>query len=394
MNPFGVVSFIKEFPFNSLASKLVAAMCPVSINKIRILVLVAFVVVCGFQFTAIAQDDSREDATILRVGVYESPPFVMADGDSWAGMAIDLWEELANELNLRYSYVPFTSDAELVEKASTGEIDVAVSNITITEARHRKVLFTQPWFDAGLRLMVPTSGATGFFAVLEGLKDAGYLRSYAWLALIVLVGTLVLTLFDRTTDPEFPKRWREGIAESFYSVMSIATSGKVPSRKNRWGWLGRVGQAFWLFSGVAILAYVTSTVTSVMTMLTLTGQIKSVADMSTRVSGVLQGSTAEDYVKEKRMKYQVYSSLTAAAEAMEARKVDAVIGDAPVLEYFLQQNPAIPARMSGAIFKPEKYAFGASPDSNLRRGISVELTAAQERGKLEALRLKYFGPRQ
>jgi polar amino acid transport system substrate-binding protein len=48
-----------------------------------------------------------------------------------------------------------------------------------------------------------------------------------------------MTIFDRHFDESFPKRWREGLAESFHHVVSIATSGKT-SRKNLFGWLGRI----------------------------------------------------------------------------------------------------------------------------------------------------------
>jgi len=360
-------------------------------TALRILPFIILLVVTIFSWGPARAQDGPER---LVVGLYESPPFVMADGDGWTGMAVELWEDLAEDLGYSYDYVTFGSFAALVDETAAGNVDVAVSNTTVNEARHRKVPFTQPWFDAGLRLMVGTGGSTGFAALWQGLHDAGHLRAYGWLALVILVGTIAFTLFDRHTDPEFPGRWREGLAESFHTVMSITTSGKVPSRKNQWGWPGRIGQALWLVCGVAVLAYVTSTVTSVMTTLTLNGQISSIGDMTNRTSGVLRGSTAEDYARENGLRLVAFDTLAGAVAALEARKVDGIIGDAPVLEFFLQNHPAANARMTGAIFKPEKYAFGVTPASPDLRPLSIGITAAQERGEIEALRLKYFGPLQ
>jgi len=78
---------------------------------------------------------------------------------------------------------------------------------------------------------------------------------------------VLLTFFDRRFDKSFPESWREGIAESFYTVMSVATSGKPAKRSNLFGWVGRIWQGLWLVCGVAVVAYVTSSVTSVMTTL-------------------------------------------------------------------------------------------------------------------------------
>src|SRR5690606_14028959 len=144
--------------------------------------------------------------------------------------------------------------------------------------RAQRVDFTQPWYDGGDRIMIRTEQGQGFANLIAGLSDAGFLKAYVWIAAVIVAATILLTLFDRRFDKSFPTRWRDGIAESFYAVMSVATSGKPPARKNLFGWVGRIWQGLWLVCGIAVLAYVTSTVTSVMTSLSLTNQINSVAD--------------------------------------------------------------------------------------------------------------------
>src|SRR5690606_14012337 len=127
--------------------------------------------------------------------------------------------------------------------------------------------------------------------------DAGLLTAYAWLVLVIIVATIGITFFDRYFDKGFPRRWREGLAESFYTVMSVVTSGKSPARKNLFGWMGRIWQALWLVTGIAVLAYVTSSVTSVMTTLQLTDRINSIADLPGTTVGVAQGSTADEFAE-------------------------------------------------------------------------------------------------
>jgi polar amino acid transport system substrate-binding protein len=361
----------------------------------------ALLVVAGAQ-PVNAQDDvpaaaSADAAALprtLRVGVYASPPFVMKKGDQYTGMAIDLWTSLAARLGVRSEYVELDSPGHLVDAAANGDVDIGVTNLTVTRNRARRVDFSYPWFDGGIRIMVSDKGGSGFRGLLTGLRESGHLRAYAWIALIIVVATVLMTVFDRRFDKDFPRTWRDGIAESFYSVMSIATSGKTPSRKNLFGWIGRIWQGLWLVCGIAVLAYVTSSVTSVMTTLALTGRINSVADLPGHTIGVRTGSTTEEYAREAGLTARAYRNLDEAVEGLLGGEVDALIDDAPVLEYFAYSNPDKHVTVTGAIFEPDKNAFAFPLRSPLRRPVSVELIALHRSGLIEDLRTKYFGVRE
>jgi polar amino acid transport system substrate-binding protein len=306
-------------------------------------------------------------------------------------MAVDIWEGLAERLDLDYAYQSFPTLRALVDATAAAEIDVAVTNLTITRERAERVDFTQPWFDAGLRVMVDEAGGTGFVAVFTGLRDAGHLRAYAWLGLVVVVATILLTLFDRRFDPAFPRRWREGIAESFYAVMSVATSGRIPSRKNLFGWIGRIWQAAWLVCGIAVLAYVTSSVTSVMTTLSLTHAINGLQDLPGKTVGVFEGSVAEGFVREVGISHRSYAGIEDAAAALRSGEVAAVVGDAPVLEYYAHTHPEAPLAVVGPIFEPDKYGFAVPRGSPLWKPLTLELLSAREGEEVAELRERYFG---
>src|SRR5699024_6234893 len=216
----------------------------------------------------------------LTVGVLVSPPFVIGNNEEYTGLAIDLWEEIGTKKGWKFEYQEYNTVRDLIEATNSARIDLVMTNLTITQQRALKVDFTQPWFDGGMRLMVNTEQGTGIRGVIKGLAQAGFITAYAWIALVIIFATALLTLFDRRFDKSFPARWRDGVAESFYTVMSVVTSGRPPSRKNLFGWLGRIWQALWLVCGVAVLAFVTSSVTSVMTTLAITNQITSVDDLA------------------------------------------------------------------------------------------------------------------
>ena len=328
---------------------------------------------------------------LVKVGLYVSPPFVMEAEGRFTGMAVELWEALQTNVGLQSEYQVFPTLRALVDATANGDIDVAVTNLTITKSRAQRIDFTQPWFDAGLRILVSEDRSTGFWDLVAGLRSSGHLAAYGWLAFIIVIATLLLTLFDRQFDENFPRRWRDGLAESFYAVMSVATSGKSPSRKNLFGWIGRIWQALWLVSGIAVLAYVTSSVTSVMTTLSLANQINSLTDLPGKTVGVFTGSVAEEFARDSALTSWSFANIEEAVAALLDKNIAAIVGDAPVLEYYAHSNPDVPVSVVGAIFEPDKYGFGLAHRGELTRPLTVELLGARERGLVEDLRSEYFG---
>ena len=354
---------------------------------------VTFLMLCAIHPTFAQATDPAPDRT-LNIGIYVSPPFVESSpGGGYSGMAIDLWEAIAARSNLPFQYAPYPTFRALVEATRTGEVDAAVTNLTITRGRAEVVSFTQPWFDAGLRIMVPREPEGGFWSVIGGLSNAGHLRAYAWLLFVIAVATIGLTVFDRKFDPEFPRRWREGMAESFHHVVSIATSGRT-ARKNLFGWAGRIWSAIWMVCGVAVIAYITSSVTSVMTAVSLTHGINSLSDLPGRTVAVFSGSVAEEYVDDLGIAARAYPNIDDAVAALRRGAVDAIVADAPILEHFVYSHTEQKLAVVGNLFHPDKYGFAFPTDSPLQTSITLDILKYREDGTLEALRRKYFGQAQ
>jgi polar amino acid transport system substrate-binding protein len=341
-----------------------------------------------------AQDEAPPVAEPLTVGVYVHPPFVIETEEGFSGMAIELWQWLAAQFGFESNYVAFSNVGELADAAASGEIDVAVTNMTVIRERAERMDFTHPWFDAGQRIMVRETAGSGISNLVGGLNESGHLRAYAWIGVVIIIATILVTLFDRRFDKDFPRRWRDGLAEGFYTVMSVTTSGKPPARKNLFGWMGRFWQGLWLVCGIAVLAYVTSSVTSVMTTLSLTSQINSVADLSGRLVGVQPGSVSEEYARQAGLSFRHFDHISQAAEALVDGRIDAIVGDAPVLEYYAHAETQLPVMVVGPIFAPDKYAFALPRASELTRQFSVELIGAHECGRIEQIRTLYFGDGQ
>lgn len=343
-----------------------------------------------YPVTLTVRSEPLADRKPIKVGVYISEPFVSSEGGVFTGMAIDVWQNVASRLKLASHYVEYPNYQELVRAVSDGEVEAAVTNLSITEKRAEVMDFTYPWFDAGLRIMVHKEAGKNWQGLLQRLEDAGHLATYAWIGVILITATVLLTAFDRHFDLGFPKRWREGLAENFYHVVSVATSGKS-SRKNLFGWVGRIWQTFWMVFGIAIIAYATSSITSVMTVAHIDNNIAGLTDLQGKSVGVRRGSVAEQFLRSLSISTIPFDHMPEAVGALKNETIAAVVGDGPVLEYFAHAHTDEPVEIIGNVFSHDKYGFAFPRNSSLVKPASVAVISAQESGEIENLKRKYFG---
>jgi polar amino acid transport system substrate-binding protein len=326
----------------------------------------------------------------LKVAVFIAPPFVMKSAAGYTGFGWELWQQIAADLKVAYDTQEAGSVAQLLQLVREKRVDIAVANLSITAPRFEVMDFTQPWFDAGLRIMIDEDRHASMGNLMTDMRRSGHLRIYAWLAVIIVLGTIVLTLIDRKYHPEFPGTWREGLAESFYHVMSVATSGSTTHR-NLFGAAGRLLGAVWLAFGVAVVAYVTSSITSVMTASQMTHQISSFGDLHGKHVGVMAGSVGETFSRTAMLDVQAFDTMEQAADALVQGRISAIVRDAPVLEWYDHAHPELPITVVGPVYNIEKYGFALPQNSPLTRPVSEAILRLQEKGGLDALRTRYFG---
>jgi polar amino acid transport system substrate-binding protein len=326
----------------------------------------------------------------LRVGVYINEPFVIRKGDEYGGFCIDLWKACAADLGLGFKLVPFELIPDLFEATAKGEIDLTVSGLFITGERMQKVDFSQPFLQGGLQVMVHEKRGSSLRKLWNGLRDSGHLRIFTIGAAVILLGTLLLTLGERRWNGEFHKDWGNGLAESFYHLMSIVMTGKS-SHKGLPGPWGKVLAGIWIAFGVGVVAYITSSVTSVMTVNRLEGIIKGPEDLPNHRVGVITGSVGSKYCEENHLQIVTFPSMEVAVRALVRSQIDAVVHDAMTLQWYDNAHPEMPITEVGPIFDKKFYGFGMPIGTQLRQDLNHALLRQTESGFIETLRKQYFG---
>jgi ABC-type amino acid transport substrate-binding protein len=355
-----------------------------NIQKILRLLGICFLL---FILDGILTAEELSPGPVIRAGLHKSPPFVMGDNSGgFSGMAVDLWDIISGALGMRTEYREYRSVDELLGALQSGEIDIVVTNLTVTHARTQNLKFTYPWYDSGLRIMVSADDHTSFWAEF---RQSSRTVVYAVFVFLFVIVVFLVTLFRRRHDPAFTRSWRDGLSYSLYEVLFLSRSGEFRRDTN---WIGYILSSVWMLFGIAAVTYATSAVTSSMTTASLSRDgISSLADLTGKSAGLLAGSASEEFMDDRGVFLKSFNNIDEAGNALAEKQVQAVVADAPVLEYWAVTHPGKKARVIGDLFRPEKYAFACVSGSVLADAVSVQLIRLHENRSIQRLKASYFG---
>jgi len=85
-------------------------------------------------------------------------PFVFEEDSRLAGFSVELWNEIAKQLNVATEYVVKPTVKELLSSVNNHEAALGIAAISITAERELHWDFSQLMFEAGLQILAPLHG--------------------------------------------------------------------------------------------------------------------------------------------------------------------------------------------------------------------------------------------
>jgi polar amino acid transport system substrate-binding protein len=326
-----------------------------------------------------------------KLHVYTKPiePFAFQKDGKDRGFSLDLWDRIAKKLGVQYEIHWTKSVSDLIDAVKAKQADVAIAAISITAGREKVIDFTTPFYESGLAILTRAEGKGVFDLMKETFWTAGVGKA----VLVVLLAFVVLVhgvwFFERKVNPEqFPKPYAKGIWESSWWAISTILSGGCDA-KGPMHTLGRVLGALWMLVCIVVLTYFTAAITTMMTVNQLSSSINGPGDLPGKTVATVKGSTAEKYLLEHGVKVTPFDAIGGALDAMNAKKVDAVVYDEPILAYHAKVSGQSGQTVVG-LFERQNYGIAVQTDSPLRKQINTVLLELAEDGTIDELRAKWF----
>ncbi|WP_250657552.1 substrate-binding periplasmic protein [Alkalimarinus coralli] len=115
---------------------------------------------------------------VVNVGMATNyPPLAFQKEGELKGMEVDFAHALGESLNATINIKTYSWQA-LFEALDTGEIDVVMSGVSVTDARKEKVLFSNPYMDVGQMAIIRSADA-GRLAAKAQLMSGNYRVGYS-----------------------------------------------------------------------------------------------------------------------------------------------------------------------------------------------------------------------
>ncbi len=329
------------------------------------------------------------------IAVHECEPFVIEDDTSekgYTGLSIYLLDQMTQKTGFDYQLKGYSLSG-MLDAVKRGEAFGAVSCISITSEREKEFDFTHSFFETHLAIATRQSSPLAYILNIFTSKD--FLQIIGIIFAISAVISIFIWIFEHKVNTKLytAKNSIGKIIEAFIPGLLCITKGppsywmlhKMPSRLL--AVTGSVGSTF-------IVAGITALVASALTTQQLTDKISGPQDLHNVAVGVLHSSTSARYLDKIEVRYKEYDSVETMLTDLAEKRIDAIVEDAPVLQYLLKkghaENKFTGIAVLPAVFEKQNYGMILPEEHQLRESLNQALLEARHDPKWQALQDKYL----
>ncbi|MDY6869951.1 MAG: transporter substrate-binding domain-containing protein [Actinomycetota bacterium] len=360
------------------------------------LTVVFFIGMLGLAPPAAAQPEPAPEPAPrpVTVAVHTLEPFVMSTSSGEpTGFSVDLWDEIAQRLDYDTTYLDTGDVGGQLAAVANGDAQVAVGGISITAAREQAFDFSQATIDSGLQIIVPVADTRPAVPGLGGYLDLLLSRTMLiWISAAVVVSIVPAHIFwlieRRSKKPVVSRSYFPGIVESFGWGMGSLVGRQSTSATRA---LTKALAILWGFAGIVFVAFYSASLSATLTVAKLDAKVNGPADLYGKSVAVVAGTTAAQYLRDIGIDATETPTIEDAYTLLRADGYDAVVGDAPVLRYYVAHRGEGVAVVAGPIFHEEDQGFVLALGSPLRKPVNQTLIGMHEDGSYNLIKEKWFG---
>ncbi len=323
----------------------------------------------------------------LKVGFQVLPPFIIKNNNQYTGVCIDLWNKIADSLNIDYSTKEYDLQ-ELLQVVEKGDVDISIFPFIVTASRMKKFGFTQPFYITNLAFATKAEKHNTLVLVISNIFSLGFLKVIISLFLIILIFGFIVWLSEyKHNSKQFHKGIR-GIGDGiWWSVVTMATVGygdKAPKTP-----LGRIFSMIWMFTAVIMISSLTASISSNLTVNKLKSEISSINDLRKISVGCIPVTGTAEFLDRYRIQYTGFNNVEEGLTAVNEDSIKAFVYDEAILNYYVHINKFDEViKVIPSSYCKEYFSF-ASADNELLKRIDEMLIWIIESPEWETVLEKY-----
>ncbi|BCN26641.1 transporter substrate-binding domain-containing protein [Vibrio alfacsensis] len=332
-------------------------------------------------------------ASSIKVGTYPCPPFVISSLDNKLnGLSIELWEHIADEMNVEFSVQHYPLN-ELLDAIEKEQIDIGVSCISITPDRELFADFSHSFYETHLAIAIKNQGYLHTF--LSIFSNGGLWLLVGGILLIAgLLGAFFYNLEQGNNDKLYSMQSRLGRwVESFILGLLFITRG--PFNYFEFKTLtGRVITVFIAVFSTLFIASITAVLASKLTLSQGHSQIRGINDLANVKVGTKTATTSSILLTSFGIRHENYTDMSSLLEALDRGEVEAIVADDVVLKYMIGNG-----RTSGQYLdlevlpyqlEKQNYGFILTENNTYEEEINRALLQIRESRKWRKTLVDYF----
>ncbi|RED44202.1 transporter substrate-binding domain-containing protein [Aestuariispira insulae] len=336
----------------------------------------------------------QEAAKKLTVAIVEIEPFVVRkDGkkDQWTGLGIELWTQIARDLELEYEFRPMT--ASIAKRSlQDGTADLAIGDFDINSEDYRHLEFGFPYLHSSFAIASLEREESAFPRIVERLFSNTILYILGVLVLLMVFGGTIFWLMEKDNNPEMFKidhgrlRFLNGAIWSFLLV-----TAQEPDVFKNSSLRGRLFATGLLIIGITVSAGYIALITSSFTVSEMTVASHGEEDLANLRIVTPANSSGIDYLNRHHLRHNIFPNIHLAADALFDGSADAIVADGIELVYFARRHAEAPLAISPIHHETEYVSLLFPKNSPLVAETNTVLINFIESAVWNRLRTQYLG---
>jgi len=276
---------------------------------------------------------------VLRVGIHDKPPFAKKTAaGGWDGLAVELWRAIALQTGMKFEFVEMPYE-DILPAVADGRLQAAVGEFSITAPSEKLVHFTQPYIQSSTGVATRHgSWHPDWLAIARDFFNWTLLEVLALIGVGLLCVSALIWLFERHHQVGHFRGGLSGLGSALWFSLATMTTVGYGDKTPATFW-GRFISMIWMLAGVLLVAGLTAAVASSVAAARVNEMVSRPGDLHRVSCGVLSGSVAEQYLRQRGIPSREFETIEAALGALSDGKIQAVVANKISLRYLALTLP-------------------------------------------------------